>query len=103
MGEIIIEMVNINCDQCSIQFSVTKAFDKKRREDGAGFNCPNGHVLEYKKTDLDYANDKIAKLQKDFKYSKGNRDMWKGWYEMEKRTTTALKGHLTRLRNKLNR
>lgn len=103
MAEIhIIKMADITCHLCTIAFSVPKAFDDARLEDGVAFNCPNGHSLVYKKSKLDYANEKIEKLEKDLTHARGNRDMWKSWYESSNRTVIALKGHITRLKNKLS-
>ena len=95
-------MIDIHCHVCTIAFSVPKSFDDARKEDGVGFNCPNGHSLVYKKSKLDYANEKIDELKRARERIKDNRDYWKDWYNRENRTVRALKGHLTRLRNRLN-
>lgn len=97
-----VKMVDTHCHVCTIAFSVPKAFDDARKEDGVAFNCPNGHSLVYKKSKLDIANEEIEKIGKSLAVIRENRDMWKGWYEMERRSVTALKGHLTRLKNRLN-
>ena len=86
-----------------ITYSVPEKFDKARRDDGASFNCPNGHSLSYSKSNLDIANEKITKLETDLKHAKANANYWQNEDHRSERRIIALKGHLTRLRNQLNK
>ena len=95
-------MIDKHCTLCNIAYCVPKSFDNDRRKDGAPFNCPNGHSLIYKKSALDFAKEKIARLESDMKFLKSDRDRYQNWYRSLEKSITALKGHLTRLRNKLN-
>jgi len=36
-------MGNIECPTCGVVFGLPDFYEKKRREDHAGFYCPNGH------------------------------------------------------------
>ncbi len=40
-------MISIECASCSVWFSVTEHFERRRREDHAQFFCPNGHSNIY--------------------------------------------------------
>ena len=42
-----------------------------------------------------------VKLQKDYDYMRNSRDSYRDWYETEKRKNTALKGVITKLKNKM--
>ena len=49
---------------CGVQFALTVGYDDRRRVDGEGFRCPNGHVLSYKgKTRADVLEKDKAALQ----------------------------------------
>ena len=37
----------IRCAKCGVEFGMLKHLETKRREDGADFWCPNGHVLTF--------------------------------------------------------
>lgn len=41
-------------------------------------------------------------LEANYDRMKENRDMWQRWYETEKRRNQTLRGHITRLKKKLN-
>jgi len=40
-----------NCCNCGVAFAVPESFDRKRREDGKSFHCPNGHPQSYTTTE----------------------------------------------------
>lgn len=47
-------------------FGVTGDFQKKRRLDHGGFNCPSGHTNYYpQKTEEDRLKEEVARLQTD--------------------------------------
>ncbi len=46
-------METCTCANCGIVFGMPDYYVQKRREDGVGFYCPNGHNLSYGKSELD--------------------------------------------------
>lgn len=51
MGERALELglsfTMIDCASCDILFAITQEFETRRRTDGKGFYCPNGHPNVY--------------------------------------------------------
>lgn len=110
MGRIhAVEMIDTHCHICTIAFSVPKAFDDARQNDGIAFNCPNGHSLVYRESKLDKALEELVKVENENLSLKNSRDAWINSVAILEKSNdslrkeiTAYKGHLTRLRNKLN-
>jgi len=97
-----IEMVQIECCECNMVFTVTKEFNDKRLEDGKGFNCPSGHVQYYSDSKLKKALKEIEKLKKELGFQKNRADGWYNSYLIMEKSRNSYKGHFTRLKNKLN-
>lgn len=43
-----VEMTLVSCAACGISFGMPADLNRRRREDGKDFHCPNGHVNVYK-------------------------------------------------------
>jgi len=52
------------CINCGIAFAVPEYFDRKRREDGATFYCPNGHAQCYSETRVAQLERELAAKQR---------------------------------------
>ena len=110
MAEIhIIKMADITCHLCTIAFSVPKAFDDARQNDGIAFNCPNGHSIAYQKSKIDICNEAIEELEKENLDLKRSREGWMNTVDILEKSNksfrnqlVAYRGHITRLRNKLS-
>lgn len=55
---------SIRCASCGVEFCVPRDFDKKRRQDGKTFHCPNGHSLSYRETELDRVRAQVRRLER---------------------------------------
>lgn len=53
----------MDCANCGLIFAVNEEYDQRRRSDGKGFYCPNGHSLSHGETDTDRAKKEAARLR----------------------------------------
>ena len=53
-----VQMLILECAECTMTFGITKSFEQQRREDHNAFHCPAGHENVY------YAMTEEEKLQK---------------------------------------
>ena len=95
------EIEVIDCARCSILFGVPQAFADKRREDGAGFYCPNGHSLGWHETEEDRLRKRAELLDRRLRSAQDTADRWRENAERERRSAIAYKGHLTRIRKRI--
>ncbi len=88
------ELTVQNCYKCSITFAVPKTFDDRRLKDHKAFYCPAGHPQGY------VGKTPEQKLRERLK--EAERKLQTQHYDevFNKRTVAALKGHITRLKNK---
>ena len=47
------------CYKCGVIFGVSPTYQKRRREDKAGFFCPNGHAQAYTKSAADQLREAL--------------------------------------------
>jgi hypothetical protein len=89
-----------DCAHCGVLFGISTQLEKRRRDDGEGFYCPNGHANEFKDNELDKAKKRIAKLEEIAKA----RDVWlreeRDRREAVERSLAATRGAVTKLRQK---
>ena len=79
-----------NCGKCGIPFGLPEDFMHLRQSDGHSFYCPNGHYIRWFETAaqrLQHAEAQIAHLEDQRRAAE--------------RSNRTLKGHLTRLRNRI--
>ena len=95
-----IEMVTMECSSCGMQYTLTKGFHRKKKEDGSNWNCPNGHSQCYSKSELSKALEKNQKLEERVKFLEEDNEHWINSYFTMERTARTYKGHFTRLKNK---
>ena len=93
-------MTNIICAACGTNFTIDKNLYNSRKKDRGPFYCPNGHSLTFEENELDRMNKIVHNLKKDLEFwSSLAKERLEDYLE-QKKTTTAYKGHLTRLRLK---
>jgi hypothetical protein len=91
-GTLIIE----SCGECGIHFAMpTDLRDNALRDHGVSFWCPLGHKIHY------LGETEEAKLTRQLRSARIDRDRWADNYQASERSKAALKGHLTRARNKI--
>lgn len=93
--EMSVLFVTETCCNCHITYAVVDDFQEARQYDGAMFYCPNGHPQHYTKSQKSRLEAKVRRLE-------SARDWYHGLYQNADRSRNAYKGHLTRLRKKLD-
>lgn len=100
-GSILFQITD--CANCGVIFAITERFDSERRSSGKNFYCPNGHPLVYNngKSALDIERDKRERAERAAEYARASCDAARDQARAAERTNIALRGHLTRLRNRI--
>ena len=89
-----VAMVDMECGECGIPFSVPETFQRERKKSGASWYCPNGHGRVYKETELDRAR----KMLEDA--NRRNTELAQRVADSEKRAK-AIETKERRLRNRV--
>lgn len=100
-----VRVVNLyvsDCPNCGIIFGIPSEYAERRREDGKGFSCPNGHTMSWEKAVED---DKLMRerdnaiRQRDWanQREQATRDQ----LTASERSLRTTKGHITRMRNRI--
>ncbi len=96
---------DVTCCSCGMTFGVPSAWEKARREDHAGFKCPNGHSLLF---DGPSPAEKLAetlRLERDrLKQQLAQKDDEVEWQRTQRKTeerrVIAAKGQITKLKKR---
>lgn len=92
-----IDLVTEDCCNCHVLFAFPEDLKRKRLEDGSTFYCPNGHAQHYTGETMEQMR---KRLEREAANAKADRD----WYEEQLRGTersrNALRGVVTRQRNR---
>lgn len=83
------------CCNCHIRFAMSSAFQAQRFRDHNDFYCPAGHGQHYT------AETEEEKLRRQLKYARSDAQWNHDQLEASERSKAAIKGHLTRARNKI--
>lgn len=89
------------CVTCGIYFGVPIDFDKKRREDGGPFYCPNGHRQHYTDTEVAKLTRELARKDQELAQQKEETTRQRARANREERRVSAQKGINTKLKNKI--
>jgi hypothetical protein len=92
----------ITCANCAMPFGMTAEFVAQRREDHATFYCPRGHTQWWpEKSDLERQKERADALAQEASLAWKNEQFWRDRARDERRSASAFKGHMTRIRNKI--
>jgi len=83
------------CCNCHTRFAMTKELMEQRRQDHKLFYCPNGHGQHYT------GESEAEKLRRQLRSAQTDADWYQDQLTASERSKAAIKGHLTRARNKL--
>ena len=53
----------VDCARCGVVYAVTKEYEQRRREDGKGWHCPNGHSQVFIRRAEDDLRDQLSREQ----------------------------------------
>lgn len=86
---------------CGIVYAIPKEFRDSLYAKGGGYYCPNGHFLSWNETDVDRERKKREAAERRAENYEAQADYERHRAESERRTAIALRGHLTRIRNRI--
>lgn len=95
-------LVTIECARCHMLFAVPEQWEADRRRDHLGFTCPNGHSLSFQgESDV----EKERRLRRNAERQRDNAESARlaarDQARAAERSAAATRGHLTRLRKKI--
>lgn len=92
----------IECCNCHMDFGITPEFESARRRDHAWFHCPAGHPQHYpQQSTEEKLRAEIASLEGRIVNVRNQRDRAKEERDSVERSRAAVRGHLTRMRNRI--
>ena len=93
------DLVRLACGQCGIEFAVPDFWLESRKKGVEGENefwCPNGHNRVFRDNELVKTKRQLENAEKRIGWMQAGIDM-------RDKTTTAQRGQLTKLRNRVQR
>ena len=90
----IIKYVSVSCCECGIVFRMEEEYHQGLMDSGNSFYCPNGHRQHY-------SESTVSKLEKQLGDARAEVRRLKYSLAYIKRSRAAIKGHLTRLKNRI--
>ena len=97
-----VKLVLEDCCSCGIQFGVPASWLKKHKDNHTSFYCPNGHKLHYPgPSEAEKLLRKIELLKEDNKRAWSYQRQAVEKAQRESLSHRATRGHVTRLRNKI--
>lgn len=89
-GKLVLE----TCCECGMAFGMDREFYQRRESDGKWFYCPSGHPQHYTETET-------QRLQKRLDSSRAEAARLRDLYNGSERRRAALKGVVTRTKNRI--
>src|SRR5688572_24536546 len=97
-------LVGETCITCGIEFGMPVEYVQQRKKEKSNYFCPNGHQQHYiSKTEAELLKEELDKEKKRREWAEESRkNAWER-VEEEKRSKAALKGVLTRTKNRVSK
>ncbi len=95
-----LKTINVNflleqCCSCNIYFYIPESKYNTCKADGSNFFCPNGHSLIY-------SDNELTKEKKRREWAERSRDQYQKYWKDEEKKRRALKGQLTKTKNRIS-
>jgi hypothetical protein len=68
------ELAIVGCASCEIIFAIPMSMNKRRREDGRPFYCPNGHSNVYGQSPIELMKKELEKAEARKHWAETNLD-----------------------------
>ena len=99
-----------DCPTCGVIYAISGELNRRRKEDGRSWYCPNGHTIHYTESEADRARkraaeeelkrrrleEQLANTELELRFT--NLDL-----EGEKRSKAAIKGQLTKVKKRVGK
>lgn len=83
------------CRDCGIVYAAPQSFWRERRRTHQNFSCPNGHERHF------VSESDEERLRKELERANSRVDFYRRESEQQKRSRSAMKGQLTKTRNRI--
>lgn len=94
------ELVVTSC-WCGIRVAIPDSLHREAKNNGHAVYCPLGHTFVFGTTEVDRLRNELEKAQRTAIRERGWRVDAERDAEHERRSKAAVRGHLTRMRNKI--
>lgn len=98
--ETVVRIETTDCCTCSVVFGMPASLLAARRRDGQWFYCPNGHQQRFTETEAQRLAKQLQQAERDRDYARSARDAVRDQLQASERSRAALKGVVTRQRNR---
>lgn len=88
------------CWSCGISYAMPRQFEKKRREDGGTFYCPNGHGAVFRKSTATIEKERREAAEQETQRLRDRLVAEANAREALRRRHAATKGQLTKVRKR---
>lgn len=95
------KLVAIECFKCHVLFGMTEYHDRRCRDDGSEFFCPNGHNLVYRETNVMKQRKRAEQLERQLAASQSSLLTVARDRDHQARRAVSLKGVVTRTRKRI--
>ena len=96
-----IQMYVSDCPDCGVVYGITRNYELRRREDGKGFYCPNGHFGSFGESAIAKAKRLQATAESQMRLARISRDAARDQAQAAHRSAAAYKGVATKMRNRI--
>lgn len=86
---------------CGISQAIPDSLYREARDNGTSVFCPLGHKWTFTETELDRTKRRLSQMQADSRNGWAAAGAARDQAQAAERTARALRGHLTRLRNRI--
>lgn len=93
-------LVVTDCADCGVIFAITDDYEERRREDGKGFYCPNGHSLSYLETETDRLRKALDQEKLHHQWTRESRERAVKDAKVADYQRRAAKGQLTKAKKR---
>ncbi len=93
--------VTVHCYKCGVAFGMTESMQKRRRDDGESFWCPNGHSQCYCESNVKKLEKQLAREKSRHDQTEASLHQVRRARERTERRLSATKGVVTRIKNRV--
>ena len=95
-----LKLTVLDCANCGIVFGVSTELEKRLRENGATFYCPNGHSNYFSESAVEKAKREADELRRALAIQEAATKRERVRRDNAEKSLRATKGHVTRLRKR---
>lgn len=106
--KVVTELEVVECANCHMVFGVPAMTLTRRRKDGKGFYCPNGHSNVYSKSETDKLKDELEETKRRLAREQSLRDQDQARAhtarreaDHQARRAAAARGQVTKIKNRV--